>query len=927
MPITIQEIIASDTISQLVDKTNFNFDQLLLNGGGPGGPAGPQGPVGPAGGRGLKGSTWYDDTSPAAVPPVGVSPNVVAPTLTPQLRDYYLQLDGQVWEYNGTTWVQTTVDLQGPVGPTGANGNFGLITGYGPGVAGLNNLNTVYNDTVGTVGTGANASNEGVPSVMIGGVATNLNVTPVPTIPLTNAYQVPVAITTYLASDIASLLLHQKEASSRALIFHGGNSNPAELYEQSNINQLSGIAIGVDDKLILGVPKTKVVTAGSTQASMRGLELQTPTRSQNMWAGSDILLQSGVAAGGQLFANQHSNIVLDVGAGGSVSGTTGNKLQLITQGTLGTTLIEAGNNIVNATTTSLVGKIQATAGRITLVSALSGTNLYSSGNIYLDTLLGGSGSIIGRVGTGNVDVSTMGGWLQLSQSNAASAQGIVLNNSGSGIILLQGRGDLEMKQISTTSTGNITIENRSQTGGANAGDIYITGKSQIIIREYNIAATAAPSIVLDYEASQPHTRLVGQQTWASDAVGGAGTLPPLPGIQKYTNTASALLTPYDGGWMGGTNTGNGSVLNRFGKNNTTDMSLGVPLTDWMGGLNAATNRPSNTIGIYQGGAGYNVVFPGTGPMPLTSPQMIPTVHGMEVWSEALDSSLMLSVRTVPDTQGGGIEEEYFTVSKNKTFINTPIVLGRQQTNYQYKIQPRRAQNNSDSGARQLGWGWDTSWGTPAYDTVVLGNFIGQSMPSTRDLSTPAIMINIGRGIGRAGQSPVDVNANYNIPFNFPVGQFPGQELTLMISHWGSWFRASGTDYGAWGKVRINVPRFRRRSPGNAATWTSWWANGTTVGNQNTTIPDDGTRSYYQIVSNISEAEAKGNFGVAPGNVVKNAIVKMIWDGSYRSNFLSSEAHPTGATPEDGHSQQIQMGWVVYANSTNQDGFGTAGLDT
>ena len=55
MPITIQEIIASDTISQLVDKTNFNFDQLLLNGGGPAGPKGPAGPIGPAGGRGPKG--------------------------------------------------------------------------------------------------------------------------------------------------------------------------------------------------------------------------------------------------------------------------------------------------------------------------------------------------------------------------------------------------------------------------------------------------------------------------------------------------------------------------------------------------------------------------------------------------------------------------------------------------------------------------------------------------------------------------------------------------------------------------------------------------------------------------------------------------------------------------------------------------------
>ena len=51
MPITIQEIIASDTISQLVDKTNFNFDQILLNGGGPAGPKGIPGPTGPAGGN------------------------------------------------------------------------------------------------------------------------------------------------------------------------------------------------------------------------------------------------------------------------------------------------------------------------------------------------------------------------------------------------------------------------------------------------------------------------------------------------------------------------------------------------------------------------------------------------------------------------------------------------------------------------------------------------------------------------------------------------------------------------------------------------------------------------------------------------------------------------------------------------------------
>ena len=84
MPITIQEIIASDTISQLVDKTNFNFDQLLLNGGGPAGPAGTQGPVGPGGGRGPRGSTWYEDVSTTAP---GEPPIAVPPTETPLQSD------------------------------------------------------------------------------------------------------------------------------------------------------------------------------------------------------------------------------------------------------------------------------------------------------------------------------------------------------------------------------------------------------------------------------------------------------------------------------------------------------------------------------------------------------------------------------------------------------------------------------------------------------------------------------------------------------------------------------------------------------------------------------------------------------------------------------------------------------------------------
>ena len=55
MAITIYEIIASDSISQFADKVNYNFDQLLQNGGGPAGPQGPQGPFGPTGPQGIAG--------------------------------------------------------------------------------------------------------------------------------------------------------------------------------------------------------------------------------------------------------------------------------------------------------------------------------------------------------------------------------------------------------------------------------------------------------------------------------------------------------------------------------------------------------------------------------------------------------------------------------------------------------------------------------------------------------------------------------------------------------------------------------------------------------------------------------------------------------------------------------------------------------
>jgi len=115
MAITIQEILASDTISQFVDKVNFNFDQLILNGGGAPGPNGPQGLPGPIGGRGERGTEWYQDLT---VSP-GTNPNTII--VSPDLlnNDFYLQADGQVWEYDGVNWGITNTNLTGPQGSPG----------------------------------------------------------------------------------------------------------------------------------------------------------------------------------------------------------------------------------------------------------------------------------------------------------------------------------------------------------------------------------------------------------------------------------------------------------------------------------------------------------------------------------------------------------------------------------------------------------------------------------------------------------------------------------------------------------------------------------------------------------------------------------------------------------------------------------------
>ena len=540
MPITIQEIIASDTISELVDKTNFNFDQLLLNGGGPAGPAGPAGPTGPGGGRGEKGSTWYEDT---ATSDPGTTPDASFPTATPLEGDYYLQFNGQVWEYTGLTWSLTTINLTGPAGPAGAAGGFGLETGY----QNILNLNTVYNAPIGTTASGATTDNEGVPSVMIGGVASNIDPAGLP-ITLTTAYIVPSAITTGLASNIAAVLVHQKSTTTRSIVFHGGGAigNP-DLYEQQYISQLSGIFIDTDDTLILDVPKN-APSAPAAQIDMRGIELRSEFRSQYFRAGSDILMQTGVDTG---FAGTlHSNFEISVGTAGD---SAGNRFIVSTGGTSGTTLTEAGNITALATTSALVGKWQVRAGEIRLItSPTNQLSLLSGGELLLNTFMGG-------VGSGEI--------------NLQSGVGGITNTANNGNITI------EINPVGITYSRSILIQVAGGTGGV---DIKAFGS--IKLSNYGGSPLTKPSIVLDF-GNNNNTRFVGKHAWTPSL---AQAVPVLAaGVSRYADPTAVLNTAT-------------SILDLVGSTTLTDMTPGAWLKKWVGGTTAISTISAGMIGVVLG---------------------------------------------------------------------------------------------------------------------------------------------------------------------------------------------------------------------------------------------------------------------------------------------------------------------------------------
>ena len=119
MPITIKEIISSDSMSGVIEKVNFNFDQLILAGGGPPGIQGIQGEIGPVGPQGFRGDHWF--AGPSAF---GQTADHDGSSL--RIRDHFLDSVGDVYEFynvgGATGWTSSGINLKGPQGIPGTAG-------------------------------------------------------------------------------------------------------------------------------------------------------------------------------------------------------------------------------------------------------------------------------------------------------------------------------------------------------------------------------------------------------------------------------------------------------------------------------------------------------------------------------------------------------------------------------------------------------------------------------------------------------------------------------------------------------------------------------------------------------------------------------------------------------------------------------------
>ncbi len=352
MPIVIKDLLASDTLSQAVDKINFNFDQLILNGGGPVGPPGKPGPTGPVGGRGLSGATWYKDNVIAP----GSDPNSIIIVEANQ-DDYFLQSDGQVWQYNGSVWIKTVISLLGPQGTSGTSFGFSYAGGF-PGGGAINNQNFAYLVPMpdGIAGGANQFNNQGISAVVFGAVASNASQ---PSgITFDSSFKISNTMAGSLDSSVLTMLIHQKNSSSSAIRFMGGGEDSNDKYEQDTFTSLSNITIGIDDSFDINIPK--LATAPTVASDFIGFNINTLRKGQRFRAGKQIMFVTGTDSIFSGVPSENSDVSFTINTSNQ---SLPAKFLVTTTETGSSSLFELGGNIIIPSTFNKTGTFLLDVGK------------------------------------------------------------------------------------------------------------------------------------------------------------------------------------------------------------------------------------------------------------------------------------------------------------------------------------------------------------------------------------------------------------------------------------------------------------------------------------------------------------------------------------------------------------------------------------
>lgn len=752
MAITIQELIASDTVSQAVDKINFNFDQLLLNGGGPLGPAGPAGPIGPIGGRGERGSEWYEDDSLSGP---GKNPNTFPPTLLPLKSDYYLQFNGDVWEYDGTQWDLTTINLLGPQGPTGASvglSQFGNSPNPGnPGGVAPNNYsqnakNVGYPSMMPQGSQTISTANQGVPTFAVGIAGPNDIQTYPNGVNVTTDFRIVDAFAGTLDSSNTSFLLHQKNTGAAALRFMGG-TEAGENFEQLNYNNLSQIRLTSDDALNITVPKPPTSVSSSTDTI--GFNVETAERGQSFRSGAGFEYVTGTkGASGSSYFN--SNYAVTVNSFAPLGSSQKGKFDLNTVGDGGTTRLQmGGDDIVMPTSTAADGFLLAEARSIDLVSSSQiqliaasdayiksqGAILTVDGNIQLSTVATGEINLT-SAGTGDININTTGGGSTKMQSS-------VLTSLTTGV-----------NSLEVDIANGITLQTNQNTNSIDliaigiSSDINIKATENITLGTSGTDNAIYPNINMVLNSTNRRTQYRGKQTWGASLTPVPASLVAAP-VYKHEYTAlSAADNPI----------APGSVVRQMGSQSYIT-NAGVQFQQYNDGFNQIIiGKPDYNAGVLGG-------------------------NNLGLFVNATNATVPPQFSAGGATKENPIQER-FRVDRTTTKISNNLIYGGENGTQTLNIDPL--------------WSVQPVNGN-TYNLTVNKPYIQINIGTFTPISTAAQANSLPNG-----QDQSDWNAAVLLQFNND-GMIQGQQVTVEVNIMPSKFAITGASriVEQWGRLNVN----------------------------------------------------------------------------------------------------------------------------